>query len=95
MRRLEKGVPFTSQNLAGALQDDEGTFLCQNGGQSYIVEAQAGHSISNGPTPVGPRVPQLPQAITTNPDPWIITKIDDRAIGFRASEESRRQEQNR
>lgn len=92
--KLEKGVPFTSQNLAAALQDDEGTFICQHGGQSYIVEAQAGHSISSGPTPVGPRVAQLPQTVTANAEPWTITKIDDRAIGFR-SFENRRSEQNR
>ena len=82
--KLEKGIPFTSQNLAGALQDDEGTFLCQHGGQSYIVEAQSGHSIVSGPTPIGPRVQQLPQPMTVTAEPWTITKINDRPIGFRA-----------
>ncbi len=84
---LEKGVPFTTINLANALQDDEGTYLCQHGGQSYIVEAQHGHSITSGPTPVGPRVAQLPQNISANAEPWTITKLDDRAIGFRYSTE--------
>lgn len=92
--KLEKGVPFTSQNLAAALQDDEGTFLCQHGGQSYIVEAQSGHSIVSGPTPIGPRVAQLPQTVTANSEPWTITKIDERPIGFRSTE-MRRQQDNR
>lgn len=83
--KLEKGVPFTSQNLAAALQDDEGTFLCQIGGQNYIVEAQHGHSITNGPTPVGPRVPLVPQSYSGNPESWTITKLDSRAINFRQS----------
>lgn len=91
MMRLEKGVPFTSQNLASALQDDEGTFLCQHGGQSYIVEAQSGHSIVSGPTPVGPRVAQLLQAAQSN-EPWTITKIEDRPIGFRSFDNSRTRE---
>lgn len=91
--KLEKGVPFTSQNLAAAIQDDEGTFLCLHGGQSYIVEAMAGHSITSGPTPVGPRVASLAQPVNGGSEPWSITKLDDRAIGFRSYEQRQQQQQ--
>lgn len=86
--KLEKGVPFASQNLAGALADDEGTFLCQHGGQTYLVEAQAGHSIASGPTPVGPRI-AVPQSLNATAEPWTITKINDKPIGFRMIPERR------
>lgn len=81
--KSEIGIPFVSLNLAGALQDDEGTFLCHNGGQSYIVEAAPGHSIVSGPTPVGPRVQQLPQNTAGSmAEPWTITKIDHKVLRF-------------
>lgn len=91
--KLEKGVPFTSQNLAAAIENDEGTFLCLHGGQAYIVEAQAGHSITSGPTPVGPRVATLAPQMNSGAEPWTITKLDDRPIGFRSYEQRQQQQQ--
>jgi hypothetical protein len=67
----------TGLDLARSLSGEEGTFLCRNGAQNYLVVAQSGHSIKSGPTPLGPPVAGLLQAGSVNGEPWIITKISN------------------
>jgi hypothetical protein len=72
--KLQVGVTATALDLASALEGDSGTFVCQQGGQSYLVGAQEGHSISSGPTPFGVRVIEA-NVSQSQPEPWKITKI--------------------
>lgn len=77
--KMEIGVPVSSLDLAQATSGDQGTFLCQQGGQNFLLVAAEGHSIKYGPRPVGRRVQEV---ISSNgsPEAWTITKISDSDI---------------
>jgi len=78
--KLQIGVTATGLDLAAALDGDQGTFVCQQGGQTYLVGAKEGHSISYGPTPIGVRVIEANLSNSLSPEPWKITKIADNDI---------------
>jgi len=58
-------------DLALALENEEGTFLAQRAGQSFLVIAEKGHSIASMRA-VGQVLPVPALAAS---DPWHITKI--------------------
>lgn len=66
--------PQQTYDVAQLLKDEQGTFLVQRAGQTAIVTAQEGHSIS-GWTPVGPVEPST-LSLGTNP-PYTCTRISD------------------
>lgn len=72
--KLEIGIPVTVLDLASAVKGESGTFICQNNGQDYILEAQVGHSITFGPFPFGRRVQEIQNGFTMNPA-WTVTKL--------------------
>jgi len=72
--RLQIDQTITAPDLAQALADEQGTFLVQQGGQSYIAVSKAGHSIVSL-KPVGPRVPTL--NIGASPENWFVTKVSE------------------
>ncbi len=87
---IQTNQTIQAQDLAQALEGSEGTFLCQNAGQSYFVVARRGHSIVNGPTPVGYPAPvqQL------GAQPWSITKVSNQEISLgQAGEQSQYRDQ--
>jgi hypothetical protein len=77
--KLEINVPVSAFDLAKATQGDQGTYLCQQGGQNFLLVAAAGHSIKSGPTPIGRRIVEAPNALTS-PEPWTVTKISNQDV---------------
>jgi hypothetical protein len=76
--KLDINVPVSGLNLANLLEGEQGLFLSQNRGQTYITVAKPGHPIAFGPMPIGQAIPeQLPMA--AGPEPWVVTKISDSA----------------
>ena len=78
--RLQVGQRTIASDLAQGLQNNEGTFFCQLGGQSYIAVAKAGHSITSL-RPVGLPVVEASQALSGRKE-WIIEKISDQEVTF-------------
>lgn len=76
---LNIGQTTTALNLAQALRDEQGTFLCRQGNQDYITVSAHGHSIVSGPTPYGPPVAGVVQISSLAAEPWFITKISNQA----------------
>ena len=74
--KLQINVPVSGLDLASLLQGEEGFFLCQNRGQTFVTVAKAGHSIAFGPTPIGRGIIEQPSA-TLGPEPWVVTKISN------------------
>ncbi len=68
---LRTNQSTTDVDLALALENEEGTFLAQKAGQSFLVIAEKGHSIASMRA-VGQVLPTPPPAAS---DPWYITKI--------------------
>jgi len=68
---LRTNQSTTDIDLALALENEEGTFLAQKAGQSFLVVAEKGHSIASMRA-VGQVLPLPPPAAA---DPWYITKI--------------------
>lgn len=77
--KLEINVPVTAFDLAKATYGDQGTYLCQQGGQNFLLVAASGHSIKSGPTPIGRRIVEAPGALTS-PEPWTVTKISNQDL---------------
>ncbi len=77
--KLEINVPVSAFDLAKATQGDQGTYLCQQGGQNFLLVAVAGHSIKSGPTPIGRRIVEAPNTVSS-PEPWIVTKISNQDL---------------
>lgn len=74
--KLQIGVPVATLDLAQATEGDQGTYLCQQNGQNYLLVAAAGHSIKAGPIPVGRKVIEAPTP-SVGAEPWFITKISN------------------
>jgi hypothetical protein len=70
---LRTNQSTTDVDLALALDNEEGTFLAQKAGQSFLVVAEKGHSIASMRA-VGQVLAVPPPAAT---DPWYITKISN------------------
>ena len=71
---LKQNQPQTTYDLAELLKGEEGTYLAQRAGQTFVVESQAGHSIKSI-VPVGCiESSQVPAG--SNP-PWTVTRIDN------------------
>lgn len=77
--KLSVAQTVTGLDLAATLKDaGDGSFLCRQAGQNYIVVSEEGHSIKSGPTPIGPREFTLNQG--TQAEPWIVTKLSNEDI---------------
>jgi len=70
---LRTNQSTTDIDLALALENEEGTFLAQKAGLSFLVVAEKGHSIASMRA-VGQVLPVPPPAAS---DPWFITKISN------------------
>lgn len=70
---LRTNQSTTDVDLALALDNEEGTFLAQKAGQSFLVVAEKGHSIASMRS-VGQVLAVPPPAAS---DPWYITKISN------------------
>jgi hypothetical protein len=68
---LRTNQSTTDVDLALALENEEGTFLAQKAGQSFLVVAEKGHSIASMRS-IGQVLPVPPPAAS---DPWYVTKI--------------------
>ncbi len=79
--RLQVDQTTTAPDLAQALENEQGSFLVQQGGQAYIALSKVGHSIVSF-RPIGPRVPTL--NIAGTPENWFITKLSDSVESFSA-----------
>jgi hypothetical protein len=79
--KLQPKQTVQSNDLAETLRGDQGSYLCEQGGQTFFVTAAEGHSIKSGPTPIGPRVLGVPVLAAT---PWNITKISNEVLEFEA-----------
>jgi hypothetical protein len=89
--RIEVGQSVPGIDLAQLLERNEGTFLAQQGGQTYLVTAQAGHSISSL-RPVGQRFAQ-PTTNSAGQEPWLVTKLSNEIL--REEQEQYRRERER
>lgn len=78
MQNLQFGQQVTALDLAAALAGEEGTFLCQQAGQTYLVVAKQGHSIASI-IPVGQRQPVFATNVT---QPWSIERISNQEISL-------------
>src|SRR4051812_34222821 len=74
--KLQINEPVMGEDLAALLDEDEGAYICQNRGQSYLVASRHGHSITFGPTPIGR---PIEEAVKSGfyAEPWTVTKISD------------------
>ncbi len=72
--RIQVEQTITAPDLAQALQDEQGTFLVQQGGQTYLVLSRQGHSIVSFRA-IGPRIPTI--NVGSTPENWIVTKVSD------------------
>ncbi len=89
---LELQQTTTARDLAAALRNENGTFLCRNGSQNYLVVSKEGHSIKSGPTPLGPPVAGFQAAGSSpNGEPWIITKISNSDVSAEQQQQQQRQ----
>ncbi len=79
-QRLEIGQRVTALDLAQALDGNEGTFMCQQAGQSYIAVSKPGHSITSL-RPVGRRFVE-PTSVAVGQEPWLVEKISSQEIGY-------------
>jgi hypothetical protein len=70
---LRTNQTTTDIDLALALENEEGTFLAQKAGQTFLVVAEKGHSIASMRA-VGQVLPVPPPAAS---DPWHVTKISN------------------
>lgn len=70
---LRTNQSTTDMDLALALEGEEGTFLAQKAGQTFLVVAEKGHSIASIRA-VGQVLP-VPQPAAS--EPWYITKISN------------------
>ena len=77
--KLEINVPVSAFDLAKATDGDHGTYLCQQGGQNFLLVAAEGHSIKSGPTPIGRRILEAPSTVSSA-EPWTITKISNQDV---------------
>ena len=76
--KLEINTPVSGMDLANLLEGEQGLFLSQNRGQTYITVAAPGHPIAFGPMPIGQAISeQVP--MTPVPEPWVVTKISNSA----------------
>jgi hypothetical protein len=50
-----------------------------NRGQNFLLVAAAGHSIKSGPTPIGRRIVEAPNALAA-PERWAVTKISNQDV---------------
>lgn len=71
MLRVNQNIQ--DEDLALALENEEGTFLAQKSGQSFLVVAERGHSIASMRS-VGQTLPVPPPLAS---EPWFITKISN------------------
>jgi hypothetical protein len=71
MLRVNQNVQ--DEDLALALENEEGTFLAQKSGLSFLVVAEKGHSIASIRS-VGQVLPIQPPNAN---EPWFITKISN------------------
>lgn len=72
--KLEYNQRISAFDLAEALNGEEGAFLCQQGGQSYIAISAQGHSIASL-KPVGRHFNEVPGQSMGAPEAWLIEKI--------------------
>ncbi len=75
----------SGSDLAELLQGDSGTYLCQNNGQTFIVEASPGHSIAS----------IRPALNTAGSDQWQVQKISSQSISAEEFSGDQQQQQQR
>ncbi len=85
--KLDLNDNTVARDLAQALEGNEGTFLAQQGGQTYIAVSRKGHSIISL-RPVGQRA-MVPS--TGQPEPWAIEKISNQEIFDYSEQREQRQ----
>jgi hypothetical protein len=76
--KFEINVPMSGLNLADLLEGEQGLFLSQNRGQTYITVAKPRQPIAFGPMPIGQAIPEQ-VSVTAGPEPWVVTKISSSA----------------
>lgn len=96
MQNLAVGQPITATDLAQALGEDSGTFLCQQGGQTYVAVGRQGHSIVSL-RPFGRRYVDPSASLSATPEPWTIVKLSNQEIipEGDSQQSNRQQQQNR
>lgn len=72
--RIEFNEVVTGTDLAQVLTENEGAFLCQQGGKSYIAVCERGHSIKSL-RPVGKSYID-PASLTGGNEPWTVQRLD-------------------
>lgn len=85
--QLQLNEQYTGFDLPSILEGDEGTYLAQQGGQSFICVAVEGHSIKLL-RPIGRRINELSVNTSNSPEQWLVTKISNQDISAELDESS-------
>lgn len=80
MTKIDVGQRVVALDLAQALEDNEGTFICQQSGQSYLAVARKGHSITSL-RPVGRRFIEA-TPVSGGQEAWIVERISNQEITY-------------
>jgi len=78
--QLEVGQRTQAVDLAVALEGNEGTFICQQGGQTFIAVSKRGHSITSL-RPTGRRFIEVIPA-TAGQEGWLVEKLSNQEITY-------------
>ena len=81
-----------AQDLARALDGDQGTFFVQRLGQSFLAVAAEGHSIKSL-VPIGNYVPVSVQS--SGQEPWTITKVSNQELSTSQYDSQRQRTEQR
>ena len=76
--RIELNQMVTGADLARLLEENEGTFLCQQSGTTYIATAQRGHSITSL-RQYGRKFVEVPSQ-NSGPELWSVQKLSNQSI---------------
>ncbi len=86
---MQVGNKTTTSDLAQTLQNEQGTYYAQIGGQGFLVICAAGHSIKNI-RPIGQQV--IPATPNLNND-WFLEKLSNSEESFDLARQQQQQYQ--
>lgn len=92
-QKIEVGQRVTALDLAQLLDDQEGTFICQQAGQSYLAVSKKGHSITSL-RPIGRRFIEAAPA-SSGQEAWVVERISHQEISLGQSADAEYANQRR
>lgn len=89
--QIEHNQTVYGYDLAEVLRDNQGTFLAEQGGQTFIAVAESGHSISLL-KPIGKPKPNFAAVSAGVTEPWSVTKLSEQSLARELTNQSAMQD---